>query len=192
MTKPFAAISGLVALLIAGNGAAQPNYPDKPIHLIVGFPPGSPPDTFSRLLGQRLVEAWEKPVVIDNVTGVAGSLAADRVAKAAPDGYTLGVLTEAQIAVNPSLYKVAYDSVKDFAPISQLYAYPNILVVNNAVPAKSVKELVALAKAQPGVLTFASGGNGSAAHMAAELFKSTTESTSGTSRTKAWWRRSRI
>jgi len=175
MTNISRVISGLVVLLIAGSLAAQTNYPEKPIHLVVGFPPGSPPDTFSRLLGQRLVEAWGKPVVIDNVTGVAGSLAAERVAKAAPDGYTLGVLTEAQIAVNPSLYELAYDPVKDFTPVSQLYAYPNILVVNNSVPAKSVKELVALAKAQPGVLTFASGGNGSAAHMAAELFKSTAD-----------------
>jgi tripartite-type tricarboxylate transporter receptor subunit TctC len=163
---------GLLALLIAESSSAQSNYPAKPIHLVVGFPPGSPPDIFARQLGQKLSEAWGKPIVIENITGAAGNIAANYVARAAPDGYTLGVFTEAQIVVNPNLYKLAYDPVKDLAPISELYAYPDILVVNNAVPAKSVKELVELAKAQPGELTFASGGNGSAAHMAAELFKS--------------------
>ena len=110
--------------------------------------------------------------MIDNAAGAAGNIAADRVAKAAPDGYTLGLLVQGQLAINPSLYKVAYDPVKDFAPVSQVTASPNMLVVHNAVPAKSVKELVALAKAQPGGLTFASGGSGSSTHMAAELFKS--------------------
>jgi tripartite-type tricarboxylate transporter receptor subunit TctC len=161
-----------LALLSAETSAAEMNYPERPIHLVVGFPPGSPPDIFARVLGQKLSEAWAKPVVVENVTGAAGNIAANRVAKAAPDGYTLGVFTEAQIVVNPNLYNLAYDPVKDLAPVSQLYRYPDILVVNNAVPAKSVQELVALAKAQPGRLTFASGGNGSAAHMAAELFKS--------------------
>ena len=169
MMKISGFLFGLLALLIAESLAAQTKYPENPIHLIVGFPPGSPPDIFARLLGQKLSETWGKTVLIENVTGAAGNIAANRVAKAAPDGYTLGVLTEAQIAVNPSLYALAYDPVKDFAPVSQLYAYPDILVVNNAVPAKSVKELVALAKAQPGALTFASGGRGSAAHMAAEF-----------------------
>lgn len=173
MMKISGFMFGLLALLIAQSSVAQTNYPERPIHLIVGFPPGSPPDIFARLLGQKLSEAWGKPVLIENVTGAAGNIAANRVAKAAPDGYTLGVLTEAQIVVNPNLYTLAYDPVKDLAPVSQLYSYPDILVVNNAVPAKSVEELVALAKAQPGGLTFASGGIGSAAHMAAELFKST-------------------
>ena len=163
---------GLLALLIAGSPAAQTTYPEKPIRIVVGFPPGSQPDTVARLLGQKFAEAWGKPVVIDNVTGAAGNIAADRVAKAAPDGYTLGLLGQAQLVINPSLYKLAYDPVKDFAPVSQVTVSPNMLVVHNAVPAKSVKELVALAKAQPGGLTFASGGSGSAPHMAAELFKS--------------------
>jgi tripartite-type tricarboxylate transporter receptor subunit TctC len=172
MTKIFGLMFGLLALLIGESLAAQTNYPEKPIHLVVGFPPGSPPDIFARLFGQKLSEAWGKPVLIDNVTGAVGNIAASHVAKAAPDGYTIGVFTEAQIAVNPNLYTLAYDPVKDLAPISQLYGYPDILVVNNDVQAKSVKELVALAKAQPGGLTFASGGSGSAAHMAGELFKS--------------------
>ena len=163
---------GLLALLIVESPAAQTNYPEKPIRMVVGFPPGSSSDTVARPLGQKFAEAWGKPVLIDNAAGAAGNIAADRVAKAEPDGYTLGLLASPPLVVNPSLYKLAYDPVKDFAPVSQVTVSPNILVVHNTVPAKSVKELVALAKAQPGGLTFASGGSGSANHMAAELFKS--------------------
>jgi tripartite-type tricarboxylate transporter receptor subunit TctC len=140
--------------------------------VVVGFPPGSAPDTVARLLSEKFAETWGKPVTIENVPGAAANIAADRIAKAAPDGYTLGLLGQS-IVVNPSLYKLAYDPVRDFAPVSQVTVSPYILVVHNAVPAKSVKELVALAKAQPGGLTYASGGSGSATHIAAELFKST-------------------
>ena len=162
---------GLLALLIVRSPAAQTSYPEEPIRLVVGFPPDSQTDTVARLLGQKFADAWGKPVAIDNATGAAGNIAADRVAKAAPDGYTLGLMSQTQLVVNPSLYKLAYDPVKDFAPISQVTVSPNMLVVGNAVPAKSVKELVALAKAQPGGLTFASSGSGSVPHMAMELFK---------------------
>jgi len=162
----------LLALLIAESLAAQTNYPEKPIHLVVSRPPGGTVDIIARLLGQKFAAAWGMPVLIDNVTGAAGSIAADRVAKAAPDGYTLALVSEAQIVINPNLYKLAYDPVKDFAPVSQVAVSPYLLVVHNAVPAKSVKDLVALAKAPPGGLTFASGGSGSGPHMAAELFKS--------------------
>ena len=164
-------VLGLLALLLAEAPAAQTAYPEKPVHLIVGFPPGSAPDTVARLLGEKFAEAFGKPVVVENFPGAAANIAAERVAKAAPDGYTLGLLGQS-IVVNPSLYKLAYDPVKDFAPISQVAVAPYILIVHNAVPAKSVKDLVALAKAQPGALTFASGGTGSATHIAAELFKS--------------------
>jgi tripartite-type tricarboxylate transporter receptor subunit TctC len=160
------------ALLIAGSPAAQTNYPEKPIRIVVPVPPGSQPDAVARLLGQKFAEALAKPVLIDNVPGAAGNIAADRVAKAAPDGYTLGLLAQTQLVINPSLYKLAHDPLKDFAPVSQVIASTNMLVVHNAVPAKSVKELVALAKAQPGGLTFASAGSGSPHHMAAELLKS--------------------
>jgi tripartite-type tricarboxylate transporter receptor subunit TctC len=163
---------GLLALLIAGSPAAQTTYPEKPIRVVVGFPAGSGPDTTARLLGQKFAEALGKPVLIDNAAGAGGNIAADRIAKAAPDGYTLGLLNQGQIVTNPILYKLAYDPVKDFAPISQVSVAPTMLVVHNAVPAKNVKELVALAKAQPGALTFASGGSGSSPQMAAELFKS--------------------
>ncbi|MFM9883105.1 MAG: tripartite tricarboxylate transporter substrate binding protein [Burkholderiales bacterium] len=162
----------LAASAIAGNVAAQTDYPQKPLRLVVGLPAGSQADTVARLFGQKLAEALGKPVVVENLAGAAGNIAADRVAKAAPDGYTLGLLGEVQIVINPSLYKLAYDPVNDFAPVSQVAVYPNMLVVHNAVQAKNVKELVTLAKAQSGGLTFASGGSGTSPHMAAELFKS--------------------
>jgi tripartite-type tricarboxylate transporter receptor subunit TctC len=167
-----AVAAGLLALLIAGSPAAQSNYPEKAIHLVIGFPAGSQVDSVARLLGQKLTEALGKQTVVDNITGAAGNIAAERVAKAAADGYTLILLAQGTLVVGPSLYKLTYDPAKDFAPISQLTESPNILVVNIAVPAKSVRELVALAKAQSGVLTYASGGNGQAGHMTAELFKS--------------------
>jgi tripartite-type tricarboxylate transporter receptor subunit TctC len=167
-------MSSLLALLIAGSAAAQAPYPEKPIHMIVGFPPGSQPDIVARLLSQALAEAFGKPVAVENITGAAGNIAADRVAKAAADGYTLGLLSQTHLVVNPSLYKLPYDPVRDFAPISQVTVSPNLLVVPNSLPADSVAGLVALAKARPGGLTFASSGTGSGTHMAAELFVATT------------------
>lgn len=163
---------GLVALLIVGSPAAQTIYPAKPIRLIVGFPPGSVTDTVARLIEQKLTASLGQQIVVDNRPGAAGNIAADRAAKAEPDGYTLGLLGDTQLVVNPSLYKLSFDPVKDFAPVSQVTVFPTMLVVHNAVPAKSVKELVALAKAQPGELTFASSGSGSSPFMAMELFKS--------------------
>ncbi len=170
--KPVSGLMfGLLALLIVESPAAQTNYPEKPIRMVVGFPPGGPADTVARLLGLKFTDAWGKPVVVDNAAGAAGNIASDRVAKATPDGYTLGLLTEAQIAINPGLYKLEFDTVNNFAPVSQVTMSAYALVVHNAVPAKSVKELVALAKVQPGGLTFASAGSGSTPHVVAELFK---------------------
>jgi len=163
---------GLLALLIVGSPNAQTTYPEKPIHMVVGFPPGGPPDVVARLLGEKFAKAWGKPVVIDNVAGAAGTIAADRVAKAASDGYTLGLLNNPEFVIYPSLYKLAYEPMKDFAPVSQVTVSPLMLVVHNAVPAKNVQELIKLARARPGQLTFASSGSGSASHMAAELLKS--------------------
>jgi tripartite-type tricarboxylate transporter receptor subunit TctC len=160
------------ATLIAGNVAAQISYFEKPIRIVVGFPPGSTSDLVARLVGQKFTEAWGKPVVIDNVTGAAGNIAAERVAKAVADGYTLLLAAQTSIVVNPSLYRLSYDPEKDFAPVSQVAVSPNMLVVHNAVPAKSVHELIELARAQPGELTFASGGSGSSPHLAGELLKS--------------------
>ena len=172
MTQISGLMLGLFALLVAGSPAAQTTYPEKPIRLVVSRPPGSSMDTVARLFGQKFAEAWGKPVLIDNITGAAGNIAADRVAKAAPDGYTLGLLAQGQLVINPSLSKLAYDPVNDFAPVSQVSVSTNMLVVHNAVPAKNVQELIKLAKARPGELTFASSGIGSATHMPAELFKS--------------------
>lgn len=167
-------VFAVMFLLFACVAIADTTYPARAIHILVGFPPGSQPDMVARLLGHEFATALGKPVVIENVTGAAGNIAADRVAKAAPDGYTLGLLSQTHLVVNPSLYKLPYDPVKDFAPVSQVALSPNILVVHTGLPVKSIDDLVALAKAQPASLTFASSGSGSGTHMAAELFKAAT------------------
>jgi tripartite-type tricarboxylate transporter receptor subunit TctC len=172
--KRIAALALALSALASGGTHALAAWPEKPVHLVVGFPPGSQPDIVARLVARDLALALGEPVVVDNVTGAAGNIAADRVAKAAPDGYTIGLLSQTHIVVNPSLYKLAYDPVKDFAPVTQVAVSPDLLVVSPAVPAATVGELVALAKARPGTLTFASSGKGSGTHMAAELFKSAT------------------
>jgi tripartite-type tricarboxylate transporter receptor subunit TctC len=162
----------LYSLLTGGGAFAQANYPDKPIRIIVGFPAGSSADVAARVVGQKLAEAMGQPVMVENLTGAAGNIATERVARAAPDGYTLAFAAHAQIITNPSLYKLTFDPVKDLAPISRIYVSPNLLVVHNAVPAKSVEDLLTLARAQPGELTYASGGAGSSPHLAAEMLKS--------------------
>jgi tripartite-type tricarboxylate transporter receptor subunit TctC len=152
----------------SASAAAQTNYPDRNIRLLFGFAPGT--DPVVRLLADRLGEALGKPVIVENVTGAGGNIAADRTAKAAADGYTIGVLANANIVVNSSLYrKLPYDPVKDLTPVTQVYGYPNVLVVNNDVPVKSVGELVALARASPGKLTYGSSGPGTTLHLSGEL-----------------------
>ncbi len=173
MKQILVAILSLSSLVAAGHAAAQTNYPEKPIRIIVGFPPGGPTDIVARLLGQKFAEAWGKPVVIENVPGAAGNIGADRVAKATPDGYTLWLPNIAQVVINPSLYKLPYDPVKDFAPITQVVTSSRWCWSSPpSLPAKNVRELVALAKARPGELTFASGGSGNQPHLAGELLKS--------------------
>ena len=166
------------ALLAAGSAAAQGNtaapaaYPVKPIRLVVPFTPGGSTDILARAIGLELTRAWGQAVVIDNVPGAGGSLGADKVAKATPDGYTLLMGHIGTLAVNPSLYPaLPYDPVKSFAPVAWVARVPNVLVVNPQVAARSVKELVALAKSRPGQLNYGSGGNGSAANLATEYFK---------------------
>ncbi len=167
--KSFRLIVAAAVLAAATAPAfAQTNYPDRNIRLLFGFAPGV--DTVVRLLADKLAETLGKPVIVENVTGAAGNIAADRTAKAAPDGYTIGVLAGANIVVNGSLYKkLSYDPVRDLVPVTQVYGYPNVLVVNNDVPAKSVAELVALARASPGKLTFGHPGLGTTGHLAGEL-----------------------
>ena len=153
------------------SAAAQPNYPDRTIRLLYGFPAGN--DTVARIYADKLAEALGKPVIVENVTGAAGNIAADRTAKAAPDGYTLGLLTGANITINVTLYrKLPYDPVKDLVPVSLIFGYPNVLLVANDLPAASVQELVTAARAQPGRLTFGHNGVGTTTHLAGEILKS--------------------
>jgi tripartite-type tricarboxylate transporter receptor subunit TctC len=170
--KAIGIVAALSALLTAGNAFAQASYPDKPLRILVGFVAGGPADTVARVVGDKFTEAWGRPVVIENVTGSGGNIATERVAKTAPDGYTLLLGTSGPFVIHPSLYpKLPFDPVKDFAPITQLCFTANVLVVNNDVPAKSVAELTALARAQPGKLTFGSAGVGTTQHLSDELYK---------------------
>jgi tripartite-type tricarboxylate transporter receptor subunit TctC len=151
---------------------AQASYPAKPVRVIVPFAPGGASDLLPRMLGQKLAESWGQQVVIDNRPGAAGNIGMELGAKAAPDGYTLTSAPNGNLVVNPHMYaKLPYDVFRDFAPVSLLATVQNILVVHPSLPVKSVPELVALAKARPGALTFASPGNGSQGHVGIELLK---------------------
>jgi len=172
MKRTICLVLALSTVLATADTVGQSTYPEKPVRIVVGFPPGGPSDIVARLLAQKLSDAWGKPVLVENAPGAAGNIGADRVAKAAPDGYTLGLPNHAAIVINSNLYRLPYDPVKDFAPISEVCVGKAILVVGNGVPAKNVQELVALAKARPGELTFASGGRGNSVHLAGELLKS--------------------
>jgi tripartite-type tricarboxylate transporter receptor subunit TctC len=163
----------IVAVAVsAGAAAADAGYPERTIKIIVGLPPGGAPDTTARLLAEKLQAAWGQPVVVENVAGAAGNIAADRVAKSAPDGYTLLLAGNASIVVNLNLYEtLPYDPVKDLVPVTQVSMTPNILAVHPDVPARSVAELVALARKEPDGLTYGHGGVGISQHLAGELFK---------------------
>jgi tripartite-type tricarboxylate transporter receptor subunit TctC len=163
-----------VATLLAAAPVLAQNYPEQGVKIIVGFPPGVAPDVTARLLADKFGEAWGRSVVVENVTGAGSNIATDRVAKAAPDGYTLLMGGNSALVMSPSLYdKLPYDPVKDLAPISQVFVAANLLAIHPDVPAKSIAELVALAKAQPGKLTYGHAGVGTSQHLAAELFKYT-------------------
>jgi tripartite-type tricarboxylate transporter receptor subunit TctC len=164
-----------VALCLAGLAPAvgAADYPDKPIRLVVPFPAGGATDLMARTLGQKLAERLGKGVVIDNRAGAGGGIGAEAVATAAPDGYTLLFATMGSLTINPNLYKsLRYDPVKSFVPITLTHSTSNLLVVHPSVPAQNVAELVTLARAKPGELTFASAGNGTTSHLSGELFKS--------------------
>jgi tripartite-type tricarboxylate transporter receptor subunit TctC len=162
----------LAAILLVSFGAMGQTYPSKPIRLVVPFPPGGSLDVVARAIGQKLTEAWGQPVIIDNRPGAGGNIGADLVAKSPPDGYTILEGALSTHAVNISLYgKLPYDPIKDFAPISLVAITPNVLVINPTAPFNTVPELIAYAKANPGKLSFGSGSNGSAGHLAGELFK---------------------
>ncbi len=171
----FAGVVLLAALFTSSAALAQnastQSYPTKPIRFVIPFPPGGPADIFGRTIGQQLSERWNQQVVIDNRAGAGGNIGADIVAKAPADGYTILMGFVGTHAINPSLYKsMPYDNVKDFEPVGLVATATIVLVTHPTVPAKSVKELIALAKAKPGELTFGSPGNGTPQHLAGELF----------------------
>jgi len=168
-----AASIAALAMFVTANGAlAQGTYPDHAVRVLVGYPPAGPVDIIGRIMADRLSQIWGQAAVVENVSGASGNIAADRAAKSTPDGYTLLVSTNAQLVVNPSLYAtMPFDPAKDLMPISLSVYSPNILVVPNDVPAKTVPELVAYARANPGKLSFASAGVGTTQHLAGELFK---------------------
>jgi tripartite-type tricarboxylate transporter receptor subunit TctC len=165
-------LTGLTLFLMPALASAQ-EFPAKPIKLIVPFPAGGPNDIIARIVGQRMSELTKQPVIIDNRGGASGALGTDAVAKAAPDGYTVGIVNLGALAINQSMEKVPYETLKDLAPVTLVVTVPEMLVVASNVPAKNMSELVALAKAQPGKLNFASTGPGSLPHLAGELLKLT-------------------
>jgi tripartite-type tricarboxylate transporter receptor subunit TctC len=165
-------LTGLALLLLPAMASAQ-DFPNKPIKLIVPFPPGGPNDIIARVVSQRMSELMKQPVVIDNRGGQGGVLGTDAVAKAAPDGYTIGIVSASSLVINPTMEKVPYDVAKDFAPVTLVTTVPEMLVVASNVAARDMNELVALAKSQPGKLNFASAGVGGLPHLAGELFRLT-------------------
>jgi tripartite-type tricarboxylate transporter receptor subunit TctC len=163
----------LVVLLMAcaSGGALAQAYPNRPIHIVAPYPAGGGYDFLSRLLGAEMSKAFGQPVIVENKAGANGNIGTDAVAKAAPDGYTLLMGGNSPLALNVGLYKLPYDPVRDFAPISRVATQPNLLAAHPKVPVKSVADLVQYAKANPGKLTYGSAGNASPQHLAAELLK---------------------
>lgn len=166
-----------IALLgagLAGTALAQTaaNYPVKPVRFIAPFPPGGSTDLLARLVAQKLTEAWGQQVIVENRGGAAGTIGVELAARSAPDGYTIVMGHVGTFGVNPTLYpKLSYDAVRDFAPITVLATVPNGMAVHPSLPVKTARDFVSLAKAKPGELLYASGGSGSASHLAGEYFK---------------------
>jgi tripartite-type tricarboxylate transporter receptor subunit TctC len=165
----WASVVALIVGAACGSALAQ-NYPTRPIHIVIGFTPGSTTDILARIVGQKMSEAWGQPVLVDNRSSAGGIVASNAVATAAPDGYTLLVVSAGHAATAAMFTKLPYDTLKDFAGVSRIANVPSILVVSPAFGVKSVKDLVALAKSKPGQLNFSSPGVGSANHLAGELF----------------------
>src|SRR5215813_723122 len=169
MTRLVLALAATAAILTSAQ--AQDAWPTKPVRIVVPFPPASTNDVIGRVLGQKLSQRFGQPFVIDNRVGASGNLGADAIAKAAPDGYTIGIVTSSTQAVAVSLSsKLPYDPLKDFTPITMLANSPYVLVLYPGVPARDIKELVALARSKPGALNFGSAGPASLAHLAGALF----------------------
>jgi len=159
-------------LCIISAAAAAADYPSRPVRIIIGFPPGGATDLVSRLMAPKYVEIFKQQFIVDNRSGANGVIGSDLAAKAAPDGHTIHLATIGTLVISPAITRVPYDPIKDFAPISQAVALQNIFIVHPTLPAKSLQEMIALAKAKPGALNFATSGQGSPGHLAGELFKS--------------------
>jgi tripartite-type tricarboxylate transporter receptor subunit TctC len=158
--------------LTASAGAPAQGYPQRAVRIIVPYPPGSGTDIVARLLGQRIGESWGQPMVVENRPGAGAIVGVEAVAKAAPDGYTIGIADTGPLAINPALYpKLPYDPLRDFAPVIEVAKLPYMLVVHASLGVSSVAELIAAAKRAPGRINYASVGNGSGVHLATELFK---------------------
>ena len=171
LTRVAAALSLSVGALAPLTALAQPAYPDKPVKFVVPYPPGGGTDVIARIVQERFQNALGAPIIIDNRGGAGGSLGTDVVAKSAPDGYTV-LFTLSSHTINPYFYsKLPFDTAKDFQPVGMVASLPQILVANLNFPANNVAELIALAKAKPGTISFASVGNGSPGHLAGELLK---------------------
>jgi tripartite-type tricarboxylate transporter receptor subunit TctC len=170
--KLIYAIAAALSLLLAQHATAQAVWPQQPVRILVGFTAGTAPDIVARVLAEKLAASWGRPVLVENVGGAGGNIACSRVAHSPPDGHALVMCGNGSLVLAPSLYtKLPYDPVKDFVPITQVFVAANILVVHPDVPVNSIPELVALAKAQPGKLTYAHTGTGTSQHLAGELFK---------------------
>lgn len=173
--RSLLAVAALAMTAMGHTAYAQENYPSRPVTLVVPFTPGGSNDVIARVIGQRLSQIWHQPVIVENKAGAAGSIGTDQVAKATPDGYKLLITNNNTMSINPVLLpNTPYVVARDFAQVSQLGAVPVVLVVNANVKARNVKELIDLAKASPGKLSYASSGSGSPQHLSAELFKSMT------------------
>jgi len=171
---PCAAVAAVVLAtgMGLGNAYGQQAYPVKPIRIIVNNQPGGTSDFFARVIGQTITDATQQPVLVDNRPGASGNVAAEAVAKAAPDGYTLLLTGSTALTVNPSLFrKLTYDSMKDLTPISMIAVFPSFVVTHPSLPVRNVKDLIALAKARPGELNYASTGAGQTSHLGMELLK---------------------
>jgi tripartite-type tricarboxylate transporter receptor subunit TctC len=169
--RSLALVFGLIAALLGSAVLAQ-TYPSKPVRLIVTYPPAGSSDLMARILGQKLSELWGQAVIVENKAGAAGSIGMDYAAHQAPDGYSFLIANLGPAVVNPLLTKVGFDVERDFVPVSLIATGPNILVVNPATPVKTLGELTAYARANPGKLNFGSGGSGSVAHLSGEMYKS--------------------
>src|ERR1043166_1642662 len=171
MLKSISPTTLMITLGALACGAHAQSYPSKPIRLVVPFVAGGPTDIQGRQIGQKRAEALGQQVVVDNRGGANGNIGMEIVAKSPPDGYTIVIATVGTLAVNPHLYKTSFDVMRDFAPVTQLTQSPALLVVHPSLPARSVKELIALARARPGQLTFGSSGSGGVGPIRGGAFK---------------------